>query len=211
MSLTVFTDPVFLQHETGRHPESPSRLEAIRRRLTDDRIRQLGTLGPIRRATIPEVTRIHGKDYIKRLEKMAADGGGRLDADTVMSAASFEVALKAAGTSIAAVDAVLRGESTRALALIRPPGHHALADEAMGFCLLNNIAIAAAHARAEHRLDRVLIVDWDIHHGNGTQDLFYSDGQVVFFSSQRFPFWPGTAPGRKRGPERAWGRRSTCR
>jgi len=192
MSLTLFSDPLFLQHKTGRHPESPQRLEAIQTRLTDERMTQLGRRGAIRRATLEEVTRIHGRDYIGRLEKLAAAGGGRLDADTVMSPESFDVAMTAAGTAIAAVDTVLKGDSTRALCLSRPPGHHALADEAMGFCLLNNVAIAAAHARTHHNLDRVLIVDWDIHHGNGTQDLFYSDGQVVFFSSQRFPFWPGT-------------------
>ncbi|HVJ84408.1 MAG TPA: histone deacetylase [Caulifigura sp.] len=192
MSLTIFTDPVFEEHDTGRHPESPSRLKAVRKRLTDERLKELGKRGAIRRATLEEVTRIHGKDYVARLEKMANDGGGRLDADTVMSAASFDVAMKAAGTAIAAVDTVIKRDSTRGLCLFRPPGHHALADEAMGFCLLNNAAIAAAHARAHHRLDRVLIVDWDIHHGNGTQDLFYSDSQVVFFSSQRYPFWPGS-------------------
>ncbi|QDT53974.1 Histone deacetylase-like amidohydrolase [Caulifigura coniformis] len=192
MSLTLFSDPLFLDHKTGRHPESPQRLEAIHTRLTDERMKQLGRRGAIRRATLEEVTRIHGRDYVGRLEKLAAAGGGRLDADTVMSPESYDVAMTAAGTSIAAVDTVLKGDSTRALCLARPPGHHALADEAMGFCLLNNVAIAAAHARTHHQLDRVLIVDWDIHHGNGTQDLFYSDGQVVFFSSQRFPFWPGT-------------------
>ncbi len=192
MSLTLYSDPLFLNHQTGRHPESPARLEAVRRRLSDDRLSQLGTRGAVRRATTQEVLRVHGGDYVARLEKMAADGGGRLDADTVMSAASFEVAMTAAGTAIAAVDNVLKGDSKRGLCLFRPPGHHALADEAMGFCLLNNAAIAAAHARSHHRLDRVLIVDWDVHHGNGTQDLFYGDGQVVFFSAHRFPFWPGT-------------------
>jgi acetoin utilization deacetylase AcuC-like enzyme len=192
MSLTLFLDLLFEDHKTGRHPESPARLEAIRKRLTDERINQLGKRGTIRPATLEEVTRIHGRDYVAQLEKTAAMGGGRLDADTLMSAASFEVAMKAAGTAIAATDVVMKGDTKRALCLFRPPGHHALADEAMGFCLLNNVAIAAAHARAHHDLDRVLIVDWDIHHGNGTQDLFYSDGQVVFFSSHRFPFWPGS-------------------
>jgi acetoin utilization deacetylase AcuC-like enzyme len=192
MSFTLYLDPVFEDHKTGRHPESPARLEAIRKRLTDERIATLGKRGAIRRATLEEVTRVHGRDYVNHLEKLAAMGGGRLDADTVMSAASFEVAMKAAGTAVAAVDLVIKGDSKRALCLFRPPGHHALADEAMGFCLLNNVAIAAAHARAEHHLDRVLIVDFDIHHGNGTQDLFYSDSQVVFFSSHRFPFWPGS-------------------
>ncbi|HVJ68397.1 MAG TPA: histone deacetylase [Caulifigura sp.] len=192
MSLTIYLDPVFQEHDTGHHPESPARIAAIRRRLTDERIAQLGQRGQVRRATLEEVMRIHGKDYVARLSKTAAAGGGRLDADTVMSQASFEVAMKAAGTAVRAVDAVIKGDTTRALVLARPPGHHALADEAMGFCLLNNVAVAAAHARTHHKLDRVLIVDWDVHHGNGTQDLFYNDGQVVFFSAHRYPFWPGS-------------------
>jgi acetoin utilization deacetylase AcuC-like enzyme len=190
--LLITSDPLFEQHETGRHPESPARLKAVRSRLTDSRIRELGRPGSIRRATLDEVARVHERDYIARLEKTASQGGGRLDADTVMSPRSFDVAMTAAGTAIASVDEVLAGNAERALALFRPPGHHALAGEAMGFCLLNNVAIAAAHARAEHRLDRILIVDWDVHHGNGTQDIFYRDSQVSFFSAHRYPFYPGT-------------------
>jgi len=190
--LTVYIDRTFERHQTGRHPESPARIQAIRRRLTDERIAELGRRGEIRPATIEEVVRIHERDYVDRLERTAKAGGGRLDADTVMSAESFQVALEGAAAGIAAVDDVLAGRSDRALVVARPPGHHALAGEAMGFCLLNNVAIAAAHARAAHRLDRLLIVDWDVHHGNGTQDIFYADGQVAFFSAHRFPFYPGS-------------------
>jgi len=196
---TLFLDPVFERHKTGRHPESPARLAAVRKKFTPERIQQLGQLGPLRSATREEAERVHEPDYLSRLERTAAQGGGRLDADTVMSAESYDVALKAAGTAIAAVDSVLSGESTRALVLARPPGHHALAGDAMGFCLLNNVAIAAAHARSAHRLDRVLIVDFDIHHGNGTQAIFDRDGQVFFFSSHRFPFYPGTGDNNETG------------
>jgi acetoin utilization deacetylase AcuC-like enzyme len=119
-------------------------------------------------------------------------GGGHLDSDTVVSRASFDVARLAAGAACDAVDRVLAGESKTAFCLMRPPGHHALAERAMGFCLFNNIAIAACVARQEHQVDRVLIVDWDVHHGNATQDTFYADDRVGFFSIHRWPFYPGT-------------------
>ncbi len=127
-----------------------------------------------------------------RIAALAASGGGQADADTVICPASYDVALLAAGAACDAVDRVLAGETKTALCLVRPPGHHALAERAMGFCLFNNIAIAACVARDEHDLDRVLIVDWDVHHGNGTQDAFYADGRVGFLSSHRWPFYPGT-------------------
>jgi acetoin utilization deacetylase AcuC-like enzyme len=123
---------------------------------------------------------------------MAARGGGRLDPDTAVSPASFDVARLAAGAACDAVDRVLAGEDKTALCLVRPPGHHALPERAMGFCLFSNVAIAASVARDEHGLDRVMIVDWDVHHGNGTQDVFYTDEQVGFFSAHRWPFYPGT-------------------
>lgn len=123
---------------------------------------------------------------------MAVRGGGHLDPDTIVSPDSFDVACLAAGAACDAVDRVLAGEDKTALCLVRPPGHHALAERAMGFCLFSNVAIAAGVARDEHKLDRVMIVDWDVHHGNGTQAVFYADEQVGFFSIHRWPFYPGT-------------------
>jgi acetoin utilization deacetylase AcuC-like enzyme len=123
---------------------------------------------------------------------LAQRGGGRLDSDTVVSPASFDVAQLAAGAACDAVDRVLAGDDKTALCLVRPPGHHAIPERGMGFCLFNNIAVAASVALSEHQLDRVLIVDWDVHHGNGTQDTFYADGRVGFFSIHRWPFYPGT-------------------
>jgi acetoin utilization deacetylase AcuC-like enzyme len=126
------------------------------------------------------------------MKSMAERGGGHVDPDTVVSPASFDVAQLAAGVACDAVDRVLAGKDKTALCLVRPPGHHALAERAMGFCLFNNIAVAACVARDEYQLDRVLVVDWDVHHGNGTQDMFYADGRVAFLSVHRWPFYPGT-------------------
>jgi acetoin utilization deacetylase AcuC-like enzyme len=135
---------------------------------------------------------VHEPAHIDRVAAVAQRGGGRLDPDTVVSPASADVAQLAAGAACDAVDRVLSGEDTTALCVARPPGHHALPERAMGFCLFNNIAVAAAVACREHQLDRVLIVDWDVHHGNGTQDMFYADSRVGFFSIHRWPFYPGT-------------------
>src|SRR5205823_6948035 len=134
-----------------------------------------------------------------RVEAFAHSGGGYLDEDTVCSARSYEVALAAAGAACDAVQRVVRGEDRTALCLVRPPGHHALADAAMGFCLFNNVAIAARLAVAAHGLERVLIVDWDVHHGNGTQAIFYDSPQVYFFSAHRYPFYPGTGAAEETG------------
>jgi acetoin utilization deacetylase AcuC-like enzyme len=142
---------------------------------------------------------VHEPGYIDRLAALAEYGGGRLDPDTVMSRASFEVAQLAAGAACDAVDRVLKGDAKRAFCLMRPPGHHALAARAMGFCLFNHVAIAAKVAIEEHRLQRVLIVDWDVHHGNGTEEIFYADGRVGYFSIHRWPFYPGTGAAEETG------------
>jgi acetoin utilization deacetylase AcuC-like enzyme len=140
------------------------------------------------------VARIHAPAQIARARRLAEHGGGYLEADTVVSPDSFRVALAAAGACVSAVDAVLRGDDRTALCLVRPPGHHATPSYSMGFCLFNNIALAADHARTAHGLGRVLIVDWDVHHGNGTQDIFYENPDVVFYSIHRYGhgFYPGT-------------------
>jgi acetoin utilization deacetylase AcuC-like enzyme len=190
--LVLFSDPLFERHDTGQHPECADRLRAIRTRLAKSELLSRTTAGTIRSATEDELSRIHPVKYQQVVREFAENGGGRLDPDTVVSPESADVAIKAAGSACAAVDEVLKGRADRALCLARPPGHHALTSRAMGFCLFNNVAIAAAHARAVHELKRVLIVDWDVHHGNGTQDIFYEDGQVHFLSVHRYPFYPGT-------------------
>ena len=195
----LFTDTRFLDHQTGSHPESSARLRSVYEMLAASETALLYSPGTLRRATDEELSRIHTLEHIAKIDRFAAAGGGRIEVDTVLSSASAEVARLAAGTACAAVDAVLNSEHNRAIVLARPPGHHALPDAPMGFCLFNNIAVAAAHARCAHALDRVLIVDWDVHHGNGTQDAFYDDSQVTFFSSHRYPFYPGTGSERETG------------
>lgn len=192
VSVQLFTDPLFERHDTGPHPECSDRLRAIRTRLEKSGLLPQTIAGTVRAATERELSRVHPIKYQHIVKEFAELGGGRLDPDTVVSPDSAEVAIEAAGTACAAVDDVLAGRAQRALSLSRPPGHHALAARAMGFCLFNNIAVAAQHARAQHELDRVLIVDWDVHHGNGTQDIFYEDGNVHFVSLHRAPFYPGT-------------------
>ncbi len=188
----LFADPLFQTHETGEHPECPERLASIQSRLEDSGLLERFAPGRIVAATLPQLLLVHGQGYLDDLRGFAQSGGGRYEADTVVSPASYDVALQAAGSAMAAVDAVVEGSQRRAACLIRPPGHHALPNSAMGFCLLNNVALAARQAIDEHRLSRVLIVDWDVHHGNGTQDVFYADEKVHFLSVHRWPFYPGT-------------------
>jgi len=135
---------------------------------------------------------VHTKQHVSHIQEVAKKGGGWLDADTVMSPDSYDVALYAAGGVIVAVEAVMEGKITSAFALVRPPGHHATPRRAMGFCLFNNIAIAAEHALAKYKLERVLIIDFDVHHGNGTQEIFYARPEVMYLSTHQYPFYPGT-------------------
>ncbi|QDU60803.1 Histone deacetylase-like amidohydrolase [Planctomycetes bacterium Pan216] len=189
----LYYSSLFQQHETGaHHPERPARVRGVWQRLEDAGLTEQCTLTRAAPLTHSDVTQVHDEDVVHRLEQMAARGGGQLDADTVMSERSLEAALLAAGSAVSAVDAVLTGHDTNAFCLIRPPGHHATPHHSMGFCLVNNVALAAQRALDHHQLDRILIVDWDVHHGNGTQDVFYEEPRVTFFSSHRFPFYPGT-------------------
>lgn len=189
----LIVDPVFQEHDSGRgHPESPLRLETVYRRLETSPVTSRFTALDYQPASVADLALAHEEAYIASVERFCRELSGRIEADTHVGRRSFEVAAKAAGAAMAATDAVLSGEVPRALVLARPPGHHAVRNAAMGFCLFNNIAVAAAHALARHDLDRVLIVDWDVHHGNGTQDIFYSTERVGFFSSHRHPFYPGS-------------------
>ena len=201
----LYTDPRFLEHRTGNHPERPERLRQITRRLLETglpaRCREI-SCAPIS----PErLARVHAPDYVEEVRAFAEQGGGLIEADTVVSEQSFNVALLAAGAVCDAVERVTQGEDATALCLVRPPGHHALPSHAMGFCLFNNIAVAARMAVAELGLDRVLVVDWDVHHGNGTQDIFYADEQVGFLSIHRYPFYPGTGAKDETGTGRGLG------
>lgn len=188
----LFTDPRYLNHLTGAHPECPERLERILTMLDETGLRDRFDQPTFNPADEKQIARVHDPDYIRELDRFAEQGGGRMDADTVVSPESYQIAKLACGAGIAAVDALLTKGQNRAACLVRPPGHHALADRAMGFCLFNNIAVAAAHAVEQHGLSRILIVDWDVHHGNGTQDLFYRNENVFFLSVHRHPFYPGT-------------------
>ena len=190
----LYTHDVYLDHDPGRfHPESADRLRAVHERLEVESLDARCTPGALRPATVDEVCRNHDGAYVETVEAVADAGGGALDPDTRMSRRSYEAALWAAGANVSAVDEVVGAQrDTNALCLVRPPGHHACHARAMGFCLFNNIAIAARHATAVHGLERILIVDWDVHHGNGTQDSFYTDPNVFYVSAHRYPFYPGT-------------------
>ncbi len=201
----LYTDARFLDHDTGQHPERPERLRQITAQLKRTGLDARCQLPKWERASNERLKRCHTERYLAEVAKFAEQGGGRIEADTVVSRASDDVARLAAGAVCDAVDRVVRGEDTQALCLLRPPGHHALRDAAMGFCLFNNVAIAARTATVEHKLDRVLVVDWDVHHGNGTQNAFWEDGQVGFFSIHRSPFYPGTGSEDETGSGRGLG------
>jgi acetoin utilization deacetylase AcuC-like enzyme len=188
----LYYHPHFLSHLTGTHPERPARLEQVISHLERQGIMSRCRREPWEPVSLERLARVHRPEYAARVKEFAEHGGGRIEADTVVSPASYDVARLGAGAVADAVDRVLRGEEKNALCLVRPPGHHALAADAMGFCLFNSVAIGARVATEEHALDRVLIVDWDVHHGNGTQDAFWTDGRVGFFSIHRWPFYPGT-------------------
>lgn len=197
----LYSDPRFLDHETGNHPECPARLESIEKRLVATGLRQQFSVGVFEPATEKQLGRVHSADHLQTIARAICSGQRSLDADTVLSPGSDVAARAAAGAVVAAVDQVLTTDEQRALCLVRPPGHHARPAQAMGFCLYNNVAVAAAHAQRVHGLARVLIVDWDVHHGNGTQDAFYSDPNVWFLSVHRWPFYPGTGSAGETGTD----------
>jgi acetoin utilization deacetylase AcuC-like enzyme len=194
----VVEDPRFLDHcGPSGHPERPDRLIAVRDALAPRRDR-FESLVP-RLATPDEIQRIHGPDHLDRIARACARAPAQLDADTFVCTESLEIALLAAGSSIDLVRKIAAGHARSGLASIRPPGHHAEADRAMGFCLVNNIAVAARALQAEDGVERVLILDWDVHHGNGSQHSFEDDPSVLYVSTHQFPYYPGTGAASESG------------
>lgn len=201
----LYLDERFLEHDTGRHPECAARLKKIHAELNSSGVLSKVTRGVVTSATDSDLELVHTPEHLKTLRSFAREHGGRIEADTVMSPRSAEVAWLAAGTAVEAVTRVVQGNDATAMCLVRPPGHHALKAAPMGFCLLNNVAVAARTAVRRFGLRRVLIVDWDVHHGNGTQDIFSDDENVWFFSSHRYPFYPGTGDSSETGTGKGLG------
>ena len=205
MKVGFVYDPVYLKHDTGQHPENASRLKAIMRYLErTGPWQQLVSFAPAV-AAVPAIALVHGRQYITQVRELAEKGGGQLDADTVVSAGSYEAARYAAGGAIRAVEAVIQEQMDSVFALVRPPGHHALAKRGMGFCLFNNIAIAARYALQKYGLQRIAIIDFDVHHGNGTQDAFYDDPKVLYVSIHQSGHFPGTGGLEESGASNAAG------
>lgn len=185
-------DPFYLKHKTEPHPENPGRLTAIQNRLESSEF--YSNLVPIqpRKATPEEISMVHDRGYVASVEKSCANEVRNLDADTVISSDSYKAALLSAGAGLNAIDNIIDGKIQNGFCAVRPPGHHAEQDRAMGFCLFNNVGIAARYAQQIKGLNKVFIFDWDVHHGNGTQHSFYNDPSIYYSSTHQFPFYPGT-------------------
>ena len=208
MTTALVHHPIYQKHDTGPgHPETPLRYSAVMNALQEDEAFW---------ATLMEITpdkaskglmlAAHTAQHFKRVEGAIENAVDRLDADTIISMRSFDAALFAAGGACAAVDAVMHGEAKNAFVAVRPPGHHATAENAMGFCLFNNVAVAAKYAQNNYKeIERVAVVDWDVHHGNGTQGIFYVDPSVFFFSMHQYPWYPGTGAKGETGHGRGLG------
>jgi len=200
MTTLFLSHPAALGHQTPLgHPERADRVRAIERALEQERFATLvREQAPI--AELEAIVRVHPQAYVESIRDMAPrEGLVRVDADTVMSPGTYEAALRGAGGAVRAVDEVMAGQVSNAFVAMRPPGHHAERTRAMGFCFFNNAAIAARHAQARHGAERVAIVDWDVHHGNGTQDVFWRDGTVLYCSTHESPLYPGTGALSERG------------
>ena len=196
----LVTAPIFLRHDTGPgHPERPARLTAVLERLAASGLANELAPGEAQPAQSDWALLVHDREYVEGLQRAIESGTRVLDGDTTVSAESYTAALTAVGAALAAAERVARGQWQNAFVALRPPGHHAERDRAMGFCLLNNVAIAARFLQQQHGIARVAIVDWDVHHGNGTQHAFESDPSVFFASLHQSPLYPGTGAASERG------------
>ncbi len=208
MQTALLLDPLYKKHDTGHgHPERADRYDAVTLALQHaDLIDRMPRVKP-REATDDELALVHGRQYIEKVRHEIPAGVEELSTgDTVVCKDSLEVALKAVGGVLNAVDKVISGDCNNAFCAVRPPGHHATPNRGMGFCVFNNVAIAARYAQKKYGAERVLIADWDVHHGNGTQDAFYRDGSVLFFSTHQAPWYPGTGAASEHGEGKAAGR-----
>ena len=195
MKTAIIHHPIYEQHNTGPgHPETPLRYTAVMNSLREDEKFWSGLIEITpEKASKGMIQAAHTPQHFKRVEGAFEHGQDRLEADTTISMRSFEVGLYAAGGAVAGVDAVMQGNADNAFVVVRPPGHHATAENAMGFCLFNNVAVAARYAKNNYKeIERVAILDWDVHHGNGTQGIFYDDPSVFFFSMHQYPWYPGS-------------------
>lgn len=189
----LFYHPIFLEHQTGYgHPESPERIPAIFNLLKQKEPEIDKIVIQPRQASEEEISLVHTPSYIEKVKAVSERGGGYLDMDTHLSQKSYEAALFAAGAALSALERVFSGQADNAFCVVRPPGHHALEDQGMGFCLFDNLAIGARFAQKNMGVKKILIIDWDVHHGNGLSDTFYDDPTVLYISLHQYPHYPGT-------------------
>ncbi len=212
MGLTAIAyDPRVQNHDTGPgHPEQIARYQAVMARLESSGLLENALKPPPRIATDDELALVHSDNYIQLVEREVQHRHQLSTGDTTINSASAEVARVAVGCALAAVDAVFTGQAANAFCVVRPPGHHASAARGMGFCLFNTVAVAARYAQRKYAIDRVAIIDWDVHHGNGTQDIFYRDGSVLFFSTHQSPLYPGTGARNETGEGPGLGATINC-
>ena len=212
LCIAVVYAQIFKQHDTGPgHPESPERCDAVMHGLERAGIKEhLLALAP-RAAGDDEILACHTERYLRTVRHDVASGAANLSTgDTAIGKRSLTVALQAAGGVLEAVDAVFTSRAKNAFCVVRPPGHHATPDRGMGFCIFNNVALAARHAQSQHGIEKVLIVDWDVHHGNGTQKIFYADPSVFYFSTHQWPWYPGTGSAQETGAGKGEGTTFNC-
>ena len=208
MTTAIVHHPIFREHDTGpAHPETPSSYSVVMEALrTDDELWPRLLEVQATEAARGDIQAAHSPQLYKHVERVVSEGIGYLDADTIVSMRSLDAAKHAAGAPCQAIDLIMKGEVSNAFVPVRPPGHHATEERAMGFCLFNNVAVAARYAQQHYpEIERVAIIDWDVHHGNGTQGIFYDDPSVYFFSSHQYPWYPGTGTRGEKGTGRGLG------